>query len=524
MTSQSGPDAPGNSRIDPREIIRLFDQASAFMAYLRGPDYCIEYGNAAYIKIIGGRDVIGRTLAEALPDVEREYRPLLDEAYRTGLPMRVNGSRYDRQLEPGGPMTEHYVDFVYQPILDNDGRVEGILLQGGDVTERVLAERAVIEARNAAEEAQLIKAEFVSQLNHDVRAPMSATLSLVDILSATQPLTPEQREYLRILRMSADSVLTQVNDMVDSARIESRGIILENVSFRPAVVLREAANAITVPARDKGLELEVRVEVEDDACFTGDPGRIRQVLTLLCAHALRVTEAGRISLRVHQDDGQALVFQISDTSPGMTAEALDTVFDRAVHKTAAGRYAGNGLGLTMSRIVADMMGGSIMADSTLDEGTTFTLRLPLLAADGAEADGETPEAASLDRGELAPVLVVEDYEPNILIVTTYLEQMGFRFDVVKNGKAAVAKAKSGTYALALMDVQMPGLNGLDATRLIREHETETGHPHLPIVGVTAHSLAIDRQRCLEAGMDEFLSKPFNATELQEKIFQLLPAA
>ena len=514
-----------------KDVIRLFDQSPTFMAFLRGPEHRIEFVNPAYMTLVGDRKVIGLPIAEALPEaIEQGFVAMLDEVFRSGKAFTANGARYDRQL--GQETTELYLDFVFQPIVE-DARVTAILVQGVDVTERALAEQALIAARDAAEAAEITKADFISHLSHNIRAPMNAVVGLANILTTTEPLTHDQSEYLNALLMSADSVLSQVSDMVDTARIEARMIDLETAPFSPVELIGQVADTITVQAREKGLALGVDILCDDCDLLLGDAGRIRQTISQLASNAVQFTNAGEINLSVdcqfESNDQRRLVITVSDTGIGMSPEKLETLFRKSVDADTGmkRRYGGTGLGLSIAKTLCDIMGGTIAAESTPEEGSVFTVTLPLMIARAPEADAFDDAMAAANPGgsaDMAPILLVEDYEPNILVTTTFLERFGYRVDVATNGQAAVEKARTGTYAMALMDVQMPGLTGIEATRLIREEEASEKRRHLLIVGVTAHSLAVDRDRCLAAGMDDFLPKPFNADALYEKISAVLNTA
>ena len=318
------------------DFARLFEQSPAFKAFLRGPGHRMEHANAAYLTLVNG--------------YERLDRERLDAAYASGE-TSLQSSVAERRIGTG-PATAMSIDFIYQPIRE-DGAVVGILVHGVP----------------SADAAETERADFLRRLSHGIRSPLNAVTGLAGLLLASDPLTPEQREYTKALKLSADSVLTQVHEMLDEARVQA------------------------------GLK------------------------------AVEITQ-------------------------------------RAPEALPAG---------------------------------------PMPASD-------------------LPVLLVEDYEPNILLATTYLENFGFQVELALNGETAVAKAETRPYALALIDVQMPGMDGLEATRQIRAREAETGAMRLPIIGVTAHSLAGDEERCLEAGMDAYLSKPFTTAELYDHVRAVLERA
>ncbi len=515
----------------PGALMHLFDLSPGFVALLTGPQHRFDYCNPAYLELIGGRDIVGMTVAEALPEVAAQgFIGLLDEVYGSGEALQFEDARYDRPLDAGEPVSELHIDFVLQPVFDAEGRVGGILVQGNDITPRVTAAQAVFDARRAAEAAETAQSEFVRRLSHDIRSPMNAVVSLASILASTHPLSSEQREYVRLLMVSADSVLAQVSDIVDEARIEARIIDLDSIAFSPAEVIQDVAAVLAAPALNKNLDLLVD-DGGEGIQVIGDPLRLRQIITHLTANAIHFTEHGKVALSVRYEPGDmpgttAVAIDVADTGPGMDAALLDALFEGAApaHRRDydEGRFS-----LTMAKTLAEMMGGTISVRSAAGKGTTFTLNL-VLSAVGWDAP-EEPAADESDEdpvslSNLPPILLVEDYEPNILVATTFLKRFGFRVDIAANGRDAVEKARANDYLLALMDVQMPGINGLEATKLIRKAEARNGSPHLPIIGVTAYALAADRERCLAAGMDSFLSKPFTAADLHERIKSVMASS
>ncbi|MGZ3305585.1 MAG: ATP-binding protein, partial [Asticcacaulis sp.] len=256
--------------------------------------------------------------------------------------------------------------------------------------------------------------------------------------------------------------------------------------------------------------------------------RLRQIIVNLCSNAIKFTTEGgvHISITCHPDsreDHEIVCIAVKDTGIGIAADKIGAIFDKFVQADSSinRRYGGTGLGLAITKTLVEIMGGSITVESEPGLGSTFTVCVPLRRASGQDTVTEAPLRVMVDQTmdmKLRPVvLLVEDYEPNILVARTFLEQFGYRVDVAMNGLDAFEKIKAGQYTAALMDVQMHGLNGLDATRMIRAHEAQTGATRLPIVGMTAHALAGDRERCLAVGMDDYIPKPFNPDELQSKL-------
>ena len=509
-------------------FVQLFQETPTFMAVTRGPEHVFDYSNPAYQQLIGHRDIVGRPVRDAVPEASSQgYLDLLDEVYRTGKPFRANSLPVDLQRKPGGAMERRYIDLLYQPIFATDGTVTGIFTEGSDVTERERALQDVIAARNAAEAANIAKGEFLANMSHEIRTPMNVVVGLSNLLAMTKPLTARQTEFLDTLRSSAASLLDLINDLLDVARIEAASASLQTAPFSLDDLVRETVAMLDVRAREKALRIVTRLDCPAGRIHVGDVGRIRQIVVNLLGNAIKFTERGQVTVSVHctaDGDGHTdeVALTISDTGIGIAADKIDAVFEKFVQADSSinRRYGGSGLGLAITRNLVEAMGGTITVDSRPDEGSCFTVTLPLprAAADMPPTGVSSARTLALHRAaDLAPVLLVEDHEPNILVAESLLEGLGYPVTVARSGLEALDLFKANTYGAVLMDVQMPGLSGLETTHLIRQHEKHTGALPTPIIGVTAHATAADRNQCLDAGMDDYLSKPFDFGMMQSKL-------
>jgi CheY-like chemotaxis protein/anti-sigma regulatory factor (Ser/Thr protein kinase) len=328
--------------------------------------------------------------------------------------------------------------------------------------------------------------------------------------------------------MSADSLLSLINDLLDIAKIEARTVDLEHIPFSLPRLIQEVTSMMAVQVKQKGLRFTAEGDCADGRLFYGDPTRLRQIITNLCSNAIKFTSEGGVHVSVtchatERADVETVCIAVTDTGIGIEPGKLATIFDKFVQgdSSITRRYGGTGLGLAITKTLAEIMGGTISVKSEPGCGSTFTVCVPLEVA-GVDADAgqghlsEAVETTLSDKTRPA-VLLVEDFQPNVLVAATFLEEFGYRVEVAENGLEAFEKVKGASYVAALMDVQMPGLNGLDATRMIRTFEQKSGHPRLRIIGMTAHAMAGDRERCLAAGMDDYIAKPFNPAELQSKL-------
>jgi light-regulated signal transduction histidine kinase (bacteriophytochrome)/ActR/RegA family two-component response regulator len=380
--------------------------------------------------------------------------------------------------------------------------------------------------RMAAEEASLAKSEFLANMSHELRTPMSAIIGIVNILDRDPKIDDKQRQFISTLRLSANSLLSLINDLLDIAKIESNEMALENRKFNLGDVLEEVRSIMNVRAVEKDLMLSVKAPPRKLMNFTGDVIRIRQVLLNLVSNALKFTEEGFVNVMVRlPNDGQGDVVRIEvvDSGIGMTADQIERIFDKFVQadETITRRFGGTGLGLAIVRNLVKLMGGEISVQSQEGMGSKFTVVLPLgqvATADNDEFTLEPAETATLrgkPKGPRKRVLLVEDYEGNVIVALNLLQEYGYDVTVANNGKEAVQKLHEQTFDVVLMDVQMPVMDGLTATSLIRKLEADGTLKPVKIIGMTAHALAGDRAKCLDAGMDDYMSKPFDPRRLEE---------
>ncbi|MBX3743680.1 MAG: response regulator [Verrucomicrobiae bacterium] len=391
-----------------------------------------------------------------------------------------------------------------------------------EIVERRRHEMEAREARLAAEEASRVKSVFIANMSHEIRTPMNGVLGMCEFLLGT-PLSTEQRDAANTLKYSSESLLAQLNDILDLAKIEAGKLELERTPFRLDALVDASVGLFIPKAQVKGLALTATLHPELPAVLVGDPVRLRQVLFNLVGNAVKFTLQGSIGLAVRPcglPAGPAGVeFEVRDTGIGIVPEQLPLLFKAfsQADSSITRKFGGSGLGLAVSRQLAELMGGSIEASSMPGQGSTFVLRVPLpAAADPGVVSCSGAAAPASPRAQRAPVLgpfpvalrvlVAEDNPVNRKVAGLYLGRMGCEVVFAVNGRQAVEAAAEEAFDLVLMDCQMPELDGLAATRLIRQNETCTGR-RVPIIAMTASAVRGDREACLAAGMDEYVSKP-----------------
>ena len=396
------------------------------------------------------------------------------------------------------------------------------------LNERIARERE--SALLAAERTSEVKSQFLANMSHEIRTPLNGILGMAQLLAASK-LDEDQHFQLDMVRRSGEHLLVLINDILDLSRIEAGKINFERTAFELRKAVSEVTSLLAPVAAGKGLALDVALAADAPAWVNGDAARVKQVLHNLLGNAIKFTRQGRVRIEVARarggEDG-LLSFDISDTGPGIPQEYLESVFEpfRQLESPSAKSPGGSGLGLAISRQLAHAMGGDIRCESKPGAGTTFrfTARLPETAA---LADASAPQAGA-HKGpahKLAGrVLLAEDNEVNALVAKMMLESMGLEVKLVDNGRTALEQAIAGNFDIVLMDCQMPEMDGFEATRRIRDHERVTGRKRMPIVALTASAIRGDRERCLEAGMDDYLSKPFTAPELKNHLDRWIEAA
>jgi len=390
-------------------------------------------------------------------------------------------------------------------------------------------------AKEVAEAANRAKSEFLANMSHEIRTPMNGIQGMSELLLDT-PLTSDQREYASMVRMSSDTLLALINDILDLSKIEAGRLEPEKIEFELRKVVKGIMKVLAVRAVEKGIELNWDVGEELPARLIGDPGRFRQVIVNLIGNAIKFTDKGEVVLRVAREWGEAKTIcvhvSVSDTGIGIpreTQEAIFTAFTQA-DSSVARRYGGTGLGLAITSHIVHLMGGRIWVESEVGKGSTFHFTMQFGVAQenaGAMDNGRvrTPsrENTAKRSNRKLRILLAEDNVVNQLYAVRILGKHGHEVIPVGNGREALESLQREQFDLVLMDVQMPEMDGLEATAAIRDRE-KAGQPAVPIVAMTAYAMRGDRERCLDAGMDDYVTKPVKADELLEAIDRVTAAA
>ena len=453
-------------------------------------------------------------------------------------------------LRPDGEI--RYLNSIGRAVRDETGTITKLYGAVMDITDRKKIEAELIRQNRALEEAIAVaqaadsanqaKSDFLANMSHEIRTPMNAILSVAQLLDLSE-LTPDQHKLLKTLKSNSNKLLTLINDILDLSKIEARELKLNPQEFSLRSIAQNLLDSFTPQAQEKGLTLTINVAPDLDLWFIGDDFRLQQVLSNLVSNALKFTEQGEIEVNVLSDatpqscvdlvnialkenttikgDSIATVyFSVKDTGIGINADLLQKLFQpfTQADNSTTRQYGGTGLGLTISRRIIELMGGEIGVESKLGQGSTFWFTLPLQIAEitnepspSLRQERFAPDIAVANSSQTVDILVVEDYPDNRELILFMLDTLGYQADSVNDGREALDRLAQQEYKIVLMDCQMPELDGYQATKKIRLREKE--ERHTIIIGLTAHAMEGDRQKCLDVGMDEYITKPVDINKL-----------
>lgn len=514
-----------------RKLLTAVEQSCSSVV-ITNVDGDIEYVNPHFSKVTGysAEDVHGKNprILQSSREPMEKYR----ELWKTVLNGKSWSGEFLNRKKNG--------DFFWEraniaPVIDEQGVISSLIAIKEDISDRKLAEQELLTAKDAAEAASRAKSAFLANMSHEIRTPLNGIIGMTQLMLKDE-LTDKQRKQCESVHYSAELLLSIINDVLDFSKIEAGRLDLEKVPFDIRSAVSRTVELFTGTARDKGISLHTAFESAVPRIVRGDPMRLRQILLNLVGNAVKFTQEGEISVLVSCEEtgsGQALLgFQVADTGIGIADESLERIFDSFTQadSSTTRKFGGTGLGLSITRQLVEMMNGSISVESSVGRGSVFRFSLSMEKDNASEetpcsAAGDSPQlydrVTALRSGVASRILVAEDNVVNQEVCRAMLDYLGYRCDTVENGVEAVRAVESTAYDLVFMDYEMPDMDGLEATRIIREREAGSGR-RTTIVALPGHAMEGYRERCIENGMDDYLTKPFTMEAIQDILERRLP--
>ena len=509
-------------------LSNILTQSLMAIAILKGPEMVVTFANDPLLEIWGkGNDVVGKPLLEVLPEIINQPFPqLLRDVYTTGVPFATN--EIMAVIVRNGKSEECYFNLIYQPYTDVDNTITGVTILAKETTEYVIARKLVEESAALAEaakenaiaekakaEAAMLRAEeamqskqrFLSNMSHEIRTPMNAIIGFSKVMLKTT-LSSKQEEYMQAIQASGDTMIVLINDILDLAKVDAGKMTFVQTPFKLAVSVTTMLHLFETKVQEKNIALVKEYDDRIPAVLLGDAVRLHQVILNLVSNAVKFTAQGTITVRVilleENEQYATIEMNVTDTGIGIAEDQIGHIFEnfRQASNATSSLYGGTGLGLAIVKQLVESQGGTIHVNSKIGEGSTFGFILRFEKTD-TELENEKAPAEPEAENKHIRILVAEDVPLNQLLMRTILDDFGFTSDYAANGKIAVEKMQANAYDIVLMDLQMPEMNGFEATEYVRK----TMGSKIPIIALTADVTTADMEKCTAVGMDDYVSKP-----------------
>jgi PAS domain S-box-containing protein len=507
--------------VESKEIFKIVFENSPTAITVTDKDERITAWNPMAEKMLGmtKKDLFNKPVKELYPPEEWQRMRSLN-IRKTGMLSDIATRVYRKD----GTLID--VNTSISVLKDKSGQIIGAIGILHDMSRQKSVEEQLVQAKLSAEEANTAKSVFLAKMSHEVRTPMNAVIGMIDLTLDTE-LNAEQRDNLKVAKDAADNLLSLINDILDLSRAQAGKVVLEDMEINLPDIVKNVCKALAVLARHKGIDIIWDIDPQIPRALSGDPVRLRQVLVNIVNNAVKFTHKGKVQVNVKMESKTAkdcmVRFEVIDQGIGIPKKNLDTIFDvfTDAHNTTARRYGGTGLGLAICKKLVEMMRGTLSVESVEGKGSTFKFTIIFGVRDDVAKKSSLPGADC--NGGIQPeevkglrILLAEDNMVNQRIAMKTLEKFGWTVQAVSDGKEALDVLIKSSFDVILMDDQMPNLDGIACTHVIRREEKQTGM-HIPIIAMTANAMAGDRERYLSEGMDGYVSKPIDRSALYNEI-------
>ncbi len=418
-----------------------------------------------------------------------------------------------------------FSEISFNPIKEENGEISGIAIFSKDITEQVVTQKALEQAKDTAEAAARAKSDFLSNMSHEIRTPINAIMGMTDLL-IEKTKDPEMLEYLKSIKFSSDNLLVVINDILDFSKLDAGKVSIECIDFNLHEKIEAISKIFDIRTRAKGLNFSYHFDEGIPKYIKGDPYRLHQILLNLISNAVKFTSKGDVSITVNKItetiDHITLRFDVKDTGIGIPENKLDSIFESfsQAYTDITRRFGGTGLGLAITQKLTELQGGKVSVKSEVNVGSTFSVELTYQRSTALSDDNSLQNVYLHANLKDINILVVEDNDMNQVVLKHILSSWSCNYEIAKNGNEAIGILLEKDFDLVLMDLQMPEMSGYEATQFIRNKNTLVRNPLIPIIAITADAFPETKRKVLEIGMNDFITKPFDKEDLYHKISRL----
>ena len=489
------------------KLFRAIDNSNAVIEF--SPKGIIEYVNNSFLEIIGysREELVGQHHQILLDEKDKKINTEFWASLNKG---KFQSGRFKRKHKSGVPV---WIQASYSPILNADNEVVKVTKIAQNITVEIHAQQALEKAKSLADELNIQKDHFIANISHEIRTPINAVLGFTDLL-LDEETDQKKLNYLKSVKTSGDNLLYLINDILDLSKIEAGIFQVDANPYNLCETIENVFSVLALKAEQKKLIFNNQIAKNVPEYIIGDKNRLTQILINLLGNAIKFTFEGNVKLNVSLENNHTLLFKVSDTGIGIPEDKQQSIFERfsQAQEDTSRQFGGSGLGLNISKILVEKQRGTIHVESILGKGSTFSFTLPFIVH--SEIEGKTLlQQKTYTANNAVSILMCEDNEMNQNLMKAVFLNTPHQLDIASNGNKGLKLLSENEYDLILMDIQMPELDGYETATVIRE-ELQL---NIPIIAITAHSTLKERERCLSAGMNDYISKPFKKEELLEKI-------